>query len=166
MLEVELALDLPRYLVGQLTRAAQLEHGSALGLEQVAQQARVGARAILELVAVALAVALADSRGEPRAAVLVLAAHAIGGVIAHPVLALKLVETGQRGLGRRPPRTPLGSGVGFCVLGHPEAADEHRQRQPLEHERDEDRAVDKQPTQTPVVTTARIAEAPSSSAGS
>ena len=81
--EVEVALDAVQDLVVDLAPAAQLDHAAALGVEKLAAQPLVGLRPLLDL-AVVLVV---EARREAVWRKSVGAAHALGGVVAHPVLA-------------------------------------------------------------------------------
>ena len=66
-----------------------------LGVEQLAPQPLVVLRALLDLAVVLVVEACSEAAGAEAVG----AAHALGRVLAHPVLAGELLETPERGLG-------------------------------------------------------------------
>ena len=92
-------------------RVAELDHGRALGVEQVAHQALVGLRAglVVDPVAVDPAVELAAARprGEAALAVEEGAADPLDRVVERPLLAGELVEAVERRLRGAQPRLDL-----------------------------------------------------------
>ena len=89
--------------------APQLDHRVALGVEQLAPQPLVALRALLDLTVVLVV----EARREAARAEAVGAAHALGRVVAHPVLAGQLLEPPERGLGRVDAR------LGLLLVGDP-----------------------------------------------
>ena len=109
-LEVEVALDPPHHLVADLARVAQLDHGAPLGLEQLAAQALVLERALLDL---AVAVRVGCARGSGRSGT------GTGRAAARPCRRstqprLQLLEAHERRLGGEDPRLRL-LGVGAAL---------------------------------------------------
>src|SRR3954464_4793843 len=103
VLEVEVALDAAHDLVVDLAHVAQADDLGALGLEHLAAQALVG----LGLPVDRAVVVLVEARREAPDAEVVEAAHAVGGVVADPVLFAQLLDPVERGAGREDPRLGL-----------------------------------------------------------
>ena len=109
------------------------DHRLALGLEQLAAQPLVLLRALLDAVVVHALVARAEAVGAEA----VLAARALGRVLAHPAFRRELLEARERSLGRLDARLRV-LALGAAVVLESQQADQPRERQALADERDED----------------------------
>ena len=140
LLEIEVALDRPHDLVGDLAGAAHAVDRVALGVDDGEHHAAPGGAAVLDRAVVDVVV---EARGEALLAVAVDAAQAVDGVAPRPLLALEAVDPLERRLGG----PQAGAGLlleDVAVVGlDAEQADQPREREALQHERAEDHAEDR-----------------------
>ena len=101
-------------------------------------QALVGERPVDDPV---LVLEVAAQGGEAAAPERVEAPHPLDGVLARPLLLGEPVERLERRLGGRDPGGVLLGLLLRAVVDHPQPADQRRQRQPLNDDREQDDAV-------------------------
>jgi len=132
----EIMRRLERDLVVDLAHVAQADDLRALGLEDLAPQALVGVGLLVDRPVVLVV----EARREAPDAEVVHPAHAVGGVVAHPVLAAQLLDPVQRRARGEDPRLRFAL-LEVAVVLDAEDLDEPRQREPLQDQRGEDDRV-------------------------
>src|SRR5436190_15802417 len=88
VLEIEVTLDEVHHVVVDPSHAPELDDRSPLGVEKLAAKSLVVLRLLLD----GAVVLLVETGRETVPAEAVQAAHSLGGVVAHPVLARELIE--------------------------------------------------------------------------
>src|SRR3954464_410123 len=136
VLEVEVALEAAHDLVVDLADVAQADDLRALGLEHLAPQALVGVGLLVDR----SVVVIVEARREAPDAKVVHAAHAVGGVVAHPVLGAQLLDAVEGGARGQDARLGLAL-LEVAVVLDAEDLDEPRQRESLQDQRGEDDRV-------------------------
>src|SRR3954453_5025980 len=125
VLEIQLALEPVHDVVGDVAAVAQADDLAPLRLQPLAHERLVGGRAVLDPFVV---VGEPGAGGEPALAVAVHAAHPLDRFVARPLLALELLDPGERRLGRhQPPRELLA--LLAAVVVHAQDGDHPRQRE-------------------------------------